>query len=95
MDSVVRFRIAAGTVAALLVLAFVGFVNHVVFSRLRESADLVTHTHLVLERISSLSTDVLSIQSISRSLVLTHDLRFKKDYAEAVQSFKNDSSAFL
>jgi methyl-accepting chemotaxis protein len=79
-------RVAAGFAVAFALLAIIGVVGYSNISSLTRTSYLVAHTHLVLDKISSVLSDLKDAETGQRGYVLTFDEAFLAPYTNGTTS---------
>jgi len=78
-----RGMLGGGSGVVLAILVAIGFVSYRSTTKLIESANLVTHTHKVLENLHSLSAHFYRVESTQRGYIITGKERY-------LTSFRSD-----
>ncbi|HYA16488.1 MAG TPA: CHASE3 domain-containing protein, partial [Bryobacteraceae bacterium] len=83
-------RIVAGYVLALIVVGAVGVVAYRSLAELIDTADWVTHTHLVKETLAGTLSAVQDAETGQRGFVLTGEERYLAPYTDALRTVDAD-----
>ena len=86
-------KIAAGFAMALAILAIIGFVSYRGALKLDESAELVRHTHLIIESLGNVLSAMADVETSNRGFVITGEEKYLEPFdsgkAVARQEIKN------
>jgi len=76
-------KIGGGFALALAILIFIGGASYRSTAKLMDTADWVTHTHLVLERLSGLIQALTDAETAQRGFLLTGEDSYLEPYTAA------------
>jgi methyl-accepting chemotaxis protein len=94
MNMKIGTRILAGYAVALLVMGAIGIVAYRATSELVDSADWVTHTHLVKETVSEILFTLTDAETGLRGYLLTGEERYLEPYQTAVKMIDSQIQHF-
>jgi methyl-accepting chemotaxis protein len=77
-------KIGGGFALALAILIFIGGASYRSTAKLMDTADWVTHTHLVLERLSGLIQALTDAETAQRGFMITGDEAYLEPYHSGV-----------
>ena len=89
MEFHAQFLIGAGFWGALIALTYIGIISYWSAERQSEDAQWVSHTHLVIEKIEELLSDVKDIETGTRGFALTGDEEFLDPYFVKMKTINN------
>jgi CHASE3 domain sensor protein len=74
---------------ALAILIFIGGASYRSTGKLMDTADWVTHTHLVLERLSGLIQSLTDAETAQRGYMITGDEAYLEPYHSGHRQLNN------
>jgi methyl-accepting chemotaxis protein len=90
MKQTVGTKIGMGFAAALLILIGVSIIAYFSASRMVETANMVTHTHKVLEQLAGTLQAMVDAETGQRGYILTSDDAYQEIYKSGIDTVKND-----